>query len=95
MNLQKLMKQAQQMQQQLERELAQLEVEATAGGGAVKARVSGQKRLLKLELDPEVFQPPDPEMVAELVVAAVNEAMRKVDETVEQRLGGLMRPGFP
>jgi hypothetical protein len=89
------MKQAQQMQQQLERELAQLEVEATAGGGAVKARVSGQKRLLKLELDPEVFQPPDPEMVAELVVAAVNEAMRKVDETVEKRLGGLMRPGFP
>ncbi len=94
MNIQKLMKQAQEMQQRLERELADLQVEATAGGGAVKAVVSGQKRLLKLELDPEIFDPTDPELVADLVMTAVNEALRRVDETVEQRLGSLVPPGF-
>lgn len=94
MNIQKLMKQAQEMQQRLAQELAGLEIEASSGGGAVKVRVNGQKRIVGLAIEPEVLDPSDPALVADLVTAAVNEALRQVDSTIEQRLGRMMPPGF-
>jgi nucleoid-associated protein EbfC len=89
MNIQKLMKQAQQMQERLQRELEELSVEASAGGGMVTVTMSGHKHLLSVRIEPDVLDPEDPEMLQDLVVAAVNEASRKVDEAVQERMGGL------
>ncbi len=93
MNLQKMMKQAQQLQERMQRELAELEVQASVGGGMVEVRMSGSKTLLSVKIDPEVLDPADPEMVQDLVLSAVNEACRKVDDEVQQRLGSLA-PGL-
>lgn len=82
-----LMKQAQQMQERMQRELAELVVEAAAGGGMVKVRMSGHKQVLAVEIDPEVIDPQDPGMLQDLVLAAVNEAGRKVDETMQAKMG--------
>ena len=87
MNIQKLMKQAQQMQEKMQRELAELVVEATAGGGMVSVRMSGHKQLLGVTIDPEVMDPADPAMLQDLVLAAVNEATRKVEEAMQSKLG--------
>ena len=89
MNIQKLMKQAQQMQEKMQRELAELVVEASTGGGMVAVKMSGHKQLLAITIDPEVLDPADPAMLQDLVLAAVNEAARKVDEAMQSRLGGL------
>jgi DNA-binding YbaB/EbfC family protein len=94
MNIQKLMKQAQQMQERMQRELAELTVEAAAGGGMVKVRMSGHKQVLAIEIDREVIDPQDPGMLQDLVLAAVNEAGRKVDEAMQSRLGS-MSGGLP
>jgi DNA-binding YbaB/EbfC family protein len=90
MNLQQMMKQAQQMQERLQKQMADLRVEATAGGGMVTVVMSGEKQLLSLKLDPEVVSKDDVEMLQDLIVAAVNDARRKVDEAMAQQLGGLM-----
>lgn len=87
MNIQKLMKQAQQMQEKMQRELAELAVEATAGGGMVTVRMSGHKQLIAVTIDPEVMDPSDPSMLQDLVLAAVNEAARKVDDAMQSKLG--------
>ncbi len=87
MNIQKLMKQAQQMQEKMQRELAELVVEATSGGGMVSVQMSGHKQLLAVTIDPEVMDPTDPAMLQDLVLAAVNEATRKVDEAMQSKLG--------
>jgi hypothetical protein len=87
MNIQKLMKQAQQMQEKMQRELAELVVEATAGGGMVAVKMSGHKALLAVTIDPEVMDPADPGMLQDLVLAAVNEATRKVDDAMQSKLG--------
>jgi DNA-binding YbaB/EbfC family protein len=94
MNIQKLMKQAQQMQERMQRELAELTVEAAAGGGMVKVKMSGHKQLLAIEIEREVVDPADPGMLQDLILAAVNEATRKVDEAVQGRLGS-MAGGLP
>ena len=81
-NMQQLMKQAQKMQQDLmkmQEEMQSKEYEATAGGGVVTAVVNGQKELLRISIDPEAVDPEDVEMLQDMVVAAVNEAMRKAD----------------
>lgn len=93
MNLQKLMRQAQQMQTKMQKELEELEIEASVGGGIVSVRMNGHKQLLSVRLDPEVLDPEDPAMVQDLVLAAVNEAGRQVDEAMQSRLGGAM-PGL-
>jgi nucleoid-associated protein EbfC len=90
MNIQQMMKQAQQMQDRLQKEMAELRVEATAGGGMVTVQMSGQKQLLSLKLDPEVVSKEDVEMLQDLIVAAVNDAQRKVDDAMQQQLGGMM-----
>ncbi len=94
MNLQKLMKQAQEMQNRLQGELETLEVEAAVGGGMVAVTMNGHKQLMKVKIDREVLDPDDPEMLQDLVVAAVNEASRKVDEAVQSKIGG-MAGGLP
>jgi len=97
-NPQKLLKQMQQAQERIQREIAELKLEASAGGGMVKVVMGGQKQLLELKLDPEVVSKDDVEMLQDLVLAAVNEAGRKVDEAVQEKLGsmtgGLKLPGL-
>lgn len=90
MNIQKMMKQAQEMQEKLQRELAETEVEATAGGGMVTVVMNGQKQLRRVTIDPEVVVPEDVEMLQDLIVAAINDAQRKVDEAVAGKMGGMM-----
>ncbi len=90
MNIQQMMKQAQQMQDRLQKQMAELRVEATAGGGMVTVVMSGQKQLLSLKLDPEVVSKEDVEMLQDLIVAAINDAQRKVDEAMSEQVGGMM-----
>ena len=90
MNIQELMKQAQQMQERMQKQLAETQVEATAGGGMVTAVMNGAKQIIKLTIDPEVVSKEDVDMLQDLIVAAVNDAQRKVDETVTNQMGGLM-----
>ena len=85
----KMMKQLQQAQERIQSEIAAMVVEATAGGGMVKVEVDGQKQLLRLTIDPEVVNKDDVEMLQDLVVAAVNEASRKVDAAIQEKVGGL------
>ena len=100
-NMNNLMKQAQRMQRQMEesqKELETKEVTGTAGGGAVSVTVSGAKEIKALNIDREVVDPDDVEMLQDLIVAAVNEAMRQVDEASEGEMskltGGLNIPGL-
>ena len=91
-NMNNLMKQAQKMQRQMEEAQKQLEeqvVEATAGGGAVTVQVSGKKEVLSVKLSEEVVDPDDVEMLEDLIVAATNEALRKVDELSQNSLSKL------
>jgi DNA-binding YbaB/EbfC family protein len=98
MNIKQLMKQAQQMQDQMQRQMESLKVEGTAGGGMVRAEMSGNKELLSITIDKEAVDPEDVEMLQDLVKAAVNEAARKVDEAMQSSLGGMTGgmkiPGF-
>lgn len=85
-----LMKQAQKMQKDMEKlqaELEEKEVEATAGGGAVKVVVTGKKELKEIVIDPGAVDPDDVEMLQDLIVAAVNEGMRKADEMASSEMG--------
>jgi nucleoid-associated protein EbfC len=90
MNIESMMKQAQEMQQRLQQQMADLRVEATAGGGMVTVVVSGTKQLQSIRIDPEVVSKDDVEMLQDLIVAAVNDACRKVDEQLGQQMSGLM-----
>ena len=85
----KMMKQLQKAQEQMQAEIAALVVEATSGGGMVKVELDGQKQLVSLTIDPEVVSKDDVDMLQDLVVAAVNEAGRKVDEAIQEKMGGL------
>ena len=87
-NMQQMMQQAQKMQEKLHQEIALIKVEATAGGGMVTAHMDGQKNLLSVRIDPEVVG--DVEMLQDLVVAAVNEAAKKVDDEIKQKMGGML-----
>jgi hypothetical protein len=93
------MKQIQQMQERAAQEIQALEVEASAGGGMVKVVMGGEKQVKSLAIDPEAVSRDDVEMLQDLIVAAVNEAGRKVDEAVKEKLGGLAGglriPGLP
>lgn len=95
MNIQKMLQQAQKMQARLQEEMERLEVEASAGGGMVTARMNGRKQLVALAVQPKAVDPDDVEMLQDLVLAAVNEAARRVDEALEAKMGSLGLPGFP
>ena len=93
MNINQIMKQAQAMQKKLakqQEELAGKEFEATSGGGMVTAKISGNGSLLSLQIDPAVVDPEDVEMLQDLVVAAVNEAQKKVSEETQGDMMGMM-----
>jgi hypothetical protein len=87
-NMQSMMKQAQQMQQKLQEEIAAIRVEGSAGGGMVTVKMDGQKNLLGVTIDPEVAG--DVEMLQDMVVAAFNEAAKKVDEQASSKMGGML-----
>jgi DNA-binding YbaB/EbfC family protein len=88
-NPQKLMKQLQQAQEKMQQEIAALRIEATAGGGMVRVEMSGEKALLSLKIDPEVVSKDDVEMLQDLILVAVNEASRRVDDAVKEKVAGL------
>jgi len=87
--MQQIMKQVQQIQQQIQKQLDELVVEASAGGGMVTVKMNGQKQLIAVQIEREVFASGDVEMLQDLVIAAVNEATRKVDEQLASRVGNL------
>src|SRR5271165_3770568 len=87
-NMQAMMKQAQQMQEKLQQEIAQIRVEASAGGGMVTVKMDGQKNLLSVKIDPEVAG--DVEMLQDMIVAASNEAVKKVEEETHAKMGGML-----
>jgi DNA-binding YbaB/EbfC family protein len=93
MDIRQMMKQAQKMQEQLQKQMQELRVEATAGGGMVTVTVNGAKQLTSLRIDPEVVSKDDVEMLQDLILAAINDAHRKVDEQLQKAMGGLM-PGM-
>jgi nucleoid-associated protein EbfC len=91
-NVNKMMQQVQQMQQQMQQaqeELANETVTASAGGGAVRATMTGGMELVSIEIDPEVVDPEDVEMLQDMVLAAVNEAMTSSQELANKKLGGI------
>jgi nucleoid-associated protein EbfC len=90
MNIQNMMKQAQEMQQRLQKQMGDMRVEATAGGGMVTVVINGTKQLQSIKIDPEVVSKEDVEMLQDLIVAAFNDAARKVDEQLGQSMSGLM-----
>ena len=90
MNIQSMMLQAKEMQERLQKQMGELRVEATAGGGMVTVVMSGTKQLLSIKLDPEVVSKDDVEMLQDLILAALNDANRKVDEQLSQQMSGLM-----
>ncbi len=101
MNMNKLMKKAQKMQakmSEVQEELENKTYEATAGGGAVKALVNGKKEVLDLQIDEEAVDPEDVEMLEDLILAAVNEAMREATEEANEKMGqmtgGMNMPGM-
>lgn len=100
-NMNNMMKQMQKMQKKMEEVQAQVdatELEATSGGGAVKVVVNGKREVLDIEIDPSVVDPEDVEMLQDLVMAAVNEALRKAEEFAAKEMGkvtgGLNIPGM-
>ena len=87
-NMQAMMRQAQQMQQRLQDEIAQIRVEASAGGGMVTVRMDGQKKCLGVTIDSEAAG--DIEMLQDMVLAAFNEAHKKVEEETQQKMAGML-----
>jgi nucleoid-associated protein EbfC len=93
-NIQQMMKQAQQMQERLQKQMAELRVEGNAGGGMVIVTINGAKEVQSMRIDPEVVSKDDVEMLQDLIVAAINDAHRKVDEEISRNVGGMLPPGF-
>jgi len=89
-----MMKQAQQMQERLQKDMAALSVEGNAGGGMVTVRVNGAKQVQSITIDPEVVSKEDVVMLQDLIVAALNDAHRKADEEMARKMGGMLPPGM-
>ena len=98
MNINDMMKQAQQMQERLQKQMTEMRVDGAAGGGMVVVTVNGNKQLLSIRLDPEVVSKDDVEMLQDLIVAATNDAHRKVDVALADQMqaltGGMRLPGL-
>ena len=90
MNIQQMMKQAQQMQERMQKQMAELRVEATAGGGMVTVVMNGAKQIQSLKIDPEAVSKDDVEMLQDLILAAINDAQRKADDEIQKQMGGMM-----
>ena len=94
MNIQQMMKQAQEMQTRLQKQMAELKVEGNAGGGMVTVVVNGAKQVQSLKIDPEVVSKEDVGMLQDLIVAALNDAHRKADDEMTKNVGGILPPGL-
>lgn len=97
MNINNLMKEAKKMQADLEKtqaDIASKEFESTAGGGAVTVKVTGTKAIKEIKIKKEVVDPEDVEMLEDLILTCINEALRKVDSTTEQQMGKFNIPGL-
>jgi DNA-binding YbaB/EbfC family protein len=92
--LQQMLSQFRQVQEKLEKQIGEIAVEASAGGGMVSVKMNGQKQLISVHIEPDVFKSKDQEMLQELVLAAVNEATRRVDEELSRQVKDLTG-GFP
>jgi nucleoid-associated protein EbfC len=90
MNIQQMMKQAQQMQEKLQRQMAEMRVEGSGGGGMVTVVINGSKHLQSITIDPEVVSKDDVEMLQDLIVAALNDAYRKADDEMQKSMGGML-----
>ncbi len=84
--LQQMLTQARQVQERLEKQIGEISVEATAGGGMVSVKMNGQKQISEIRIEPDVFKSKDQEMLQDLVMAAVNEAARRVDEELSRQV---------
>ena len=89
-----MMKQAQKMQEQMGKEMKQMTVDASAGGGAVSVKMRGDFEVLELTISPDLVKDGDVEMIQDLTLAAINEARRKVEESLKGKLGGMLPPGL-
>ncbi len=89
-----MMKQAQKMQEEMGKQMKQMTVDATAGGGAVTVKMRGDFEVLELVISPDLVKDGDVEMIQDLTLAAINEARRKVEESLKGKLGGMLPPGL-
>ena len=90
MNIQQMMKQAQQMQERMQKQMAEMRIEATSGGGMVTVVMDGTKQVHSVRIDPEAVSKDDVEMLQDLILAALNDAHRKADEAMSRQMQGLM-----
>ena len=93
-NIEQMMKQAQSMQQKMQKEMDELLVDASAGGGVVTVQMKGNHEIITLKIDPEAIKDGDVEMLQDMIMAAANEANRKVDEAMKGKIGGMLPPGL-
>lgn len=94
MNIREMVKQAQQMQERLQKQMAETRVEASAGGGMVTVVMNGSKQIVSVKIDPDVVSRNDVEMLQDLIVAAINDAHRKADAKLAGQMGSLKIPGL-
>ncbi len=94
MDLGSMMRQAQEMQEQMAREMKETVVEASAGGGAVTVKVRGDFQVLEVKISPDLVKDGDVDMIQDLTVAALGEGHRKVEESLKGKLGGMLPPGL-
>ena len=90
MNLQNMMKQAQQMQERMQKQMEEMRIEPTAGGGMVTVVINGAKQVQSLKLDPEAVSKDDVEMLQDLILAALHDEYRKADEAMSKQMQGMM-----
>ena len=90
LNIQGMMKQAQQMQEKMAREMEELRVDASAGGGVVTVEMKGDHEIISLKVDPEIVKENDVEMLQDMIVAAVSEGIKQVDAQIQQKMGGML-----
>ena len=93
-NMDAMMKQAQAMQQKMQKEMDELRVEASSGGGVVSVQMKGNHEIVGLKIDPEAVKDGDVEMLQDMILAAINEANRKVDEAMKGKMSGMLPPGL-
>ena len=93
-NLQRMAMQMQQQMLRVQEELAEARVDGSAGGGVVKAVVTGKQELVSVTIDPSAVDPADVEMLQDLIVAAINDAHRRADEEMAAKMGGMLPPGM-
>lgn len=94
LDIESMMRQAQEMQETMGREMKQMTVDAAAGGGAVTVKMRGDFEVVSLTISPDLVKDGDVEMLQDLTVAALNEAKRKVEESLKGKLGGMLPPGL-